>query len=235
MSILSNPHFNNYMPLVWPASVNVAGIANSAICKSQSILANTEMNLNGNVGGNPFGVSGRLYSRSVNLISSSNNAFNIIITGYFMGNIISEVITGPNNNTVTSANFYQQIISVVPSQPTTNLAVDFGFFGLTPLFVINEQTTPIVNASILAGGTGTLKTTLCIIQDDFGEITSQAGVLKTPNFSSALGTNTGSSYQSSFGQNGAPVLGRYATINVTTGTTADASFTGSLCQYLKVY
>jgi hypothetical protein len=120
----------------WPAP-----IANG-ISLFQTTTANTPLLLNGSyvnkttriVNFIDFGIVPR-----VTLNSAANlSAINFLITGYQNGVFISETLTGPNANTVTSVNCFDSVAQIIP-RGTTGSTVQAGVaaLGYFPMILLN--------------------------------------------------------------------------------------------------
>lgn len=124
----------------WPAP-----IANG-ISLFQTTTANTPLLLNGSyvnkttriVNFIDFGIVPR-----VTLNSAANlSAINFLITGYQNGVFISETLTGPNANTVTSVNCFDTVTQIIPN--TTNAStvqVGVASIGYFPMILLNTAKT----------------------------------------------------------------------------------------------
>lgn len=128
----------------WPAA-----IANG-ISLFQTLTANIPLLLNGSyvnkttravnfVG--DFGIVPR-----ITLNSAANlSGINFLITGYQNGVFISETLTGPNANTVTSVNCFDSVAQIIPTGTTgSTLQVGVASVGYFPIILLN---TSLVNAS----------------------------------------------------------------------------------------
>jgi hypothetical protein len=73
-------------------------------------------------------VSTSEWNRKVTFTSVANNsATNVTIIGNdVFGNIVTEVLAGSNNNTVTSIQYYSTITSLITNGNITNMSVGFG-------------------------------------------------------------------------------------------------------------
>jgi len=131
----------------WPTPV-VNGIS-----LFQTLTANIPLLLNGSyvnkttravnfVG--DFGIVPR-----ITLNSAANlSGINFLITGYQNGVFISETLTGPNANTVTSVNCFDTLLQIIPSG-TTGSTVQAGVaaLGYFPMILLN---TALVNTSSIS-------------------------------------------------------------------------------------
>jgi len=75
----------------------------------------------------------------ITLNSAANlSAINFLITGYQNGVFISETLTGPNANTVTSVNCFDSVAQIIPSG-TTGSTVQAGIaaLGYFPIILLN--------------------------------------------------------------------------------------------------
>lgn len=117
----------------------------SAIALAQTVGAGANMVLNGHLANipvvNPI-VSFPGVIRTITLTSGANlSGLNFTITGYFLGKITSEVLAGPNANTVESVNNYESIISISPNLTTgvNTVSVGTGPNGMTIPYKVNNQ------------------------------------------------------------------------------------------------
>jgi hypothetical protein len=127
----------------WPAP-----IANG-ISLFQTTTANTPLLLNGSyvnkttriVNFIDFGIVPR-----ITLNSAANlSGINFFITGYQNGVFISETLTGPNANTVTSVNCFDTVTQIIPTGSTgSTVQVGVASVGYFPIILLN---TSLVNAS----------------------------------------------------------------------------------------
>jgi hypothetical protein len=128
----------------WPAP-----IANG-ISLFQTLTANIPLLLNGSyvnkttkavnfVG--DFGIVPRITFNSAANISG----INFLITGYQNGVFISETLTGPNANTVTSVNCFDTLLQIIPTGTTAStVQVGVASVGYFPMILLN---TALVNTS----------------------------------------------------------------------------------------
>jgi hypothetical protein len=121
----------------WPAP-----IANG-ISLFQALTANTPLLLNGFyvnkttktvnfVDG--FGIVPR-----ITLNSAANlSGINFLITGYQNGIFISETLTGPNANTITSVNCFDTVTQIIPTGTTgSTIQVGVASVGYFPMILLN--------------------------------------------------------------------------------------------------
>ncbi len=134
-----------YTKLIWP----VADPA--AVCALQN-PAPGNLLLNGtlaNITSLPDQISFREqnYIRSVSITSANTTISSAIfvVTGFQNGAIVTEQITGVNNNTVYGAKSYDQIVSVSVNQAVigAGVSVGSGNKGFFPLIVINSTANSI--------------------------------------------------------------------------------------------
>jgi hypothetical protein len=121
----------------WPAP-----IANG-ISLFQGLTANTPLLLNGSyvnkttravnfVG--DFGIVPRITLNSVANLSG----INFLITGYQNGVFISETLTGPNANTVTSINCFDTLLQIIPNATSVfTVQVGVASVGYFPMILLN--------------------------------------------------------------------------------------------------
>jgi hypothetical protein len=127
----------------WPTPV-VNGIS-----LFQTLTANIPMLLNGSyvnkitgtINFIDFGIVPR-----ITLNSAANlSGINFLITGYQNGVFISETLTGPNANTVTSVNCFDTVTQIIPTGTTgSTVQVGVASVGYFPIILLN---TSLVNAS----------------------------------------------------------------------------------------
>lgn len=121
----------------WPTTV-VNGIS-----LFQTLTANIPLLLNGSYVNkttktvnfvDDFGIVPR-----ITLNSAANlSGINFLITGYQNGVFISETLTGPNANTVTSVNCFDTLLQIIPSGTTgSTLQVGVASVGYFPMILLN--------------------------------------------------------------------------------------------------
>ena len=121
----------------WPAPVA------NGISLFQGLTANTPLLLNGAYVNkttktanfvDDFGIVPR-----ITLNSAANlSGINFLITGYQNGVFISETLTGPNANTVTSVNCFDTLIQIIPSGTTgSTIQVGVASVGYFPMILLN--------------------------------------------------------------------------------------------------
>jgi hypothetical protein len=113
------------------------------VCLSQTLTGTGNLNLNGNLV-NPLNKQVSFiqkgYSRQISLTSANDlSAKTFTINGIQNGVVISETITGPNNNIVYSTQIYDVINSISVNGAVTNISVGTGFSGFFPLIGINLE------------------------------------------------------------------------------------------------
>jgi hypothetical protein len=124
----------------WPIPV-VNGIS-----LFQTLTANIPLLLNGSyvnkttrtVNFIDFGIVPR-----VTLNSAANlSGINFLITGYQNGVFISETLTGPNANTVTSVNCFDTLLQIIPNNTTAStVQVGVASVGYFPMILLNTAKT----------------------------------------------------------------------------------------------
>ena len=79
----------------------------------------------------------------VTLNSAANlSAINFLITGYQNGVFISETLTGPNANTVTSVNCFDTVTQIIPTGTTgSTIQVGVASVGYFPMILLNTAKT----------------------------------------------------------------------------------------------
>lgn len=186
----------------------------AAIAALQTVGAGASMVLNGTLkqSGNPV-VTLVGISRKISLTSTADlSGVDFTVTGTYLGKPQSEVITGPNNNTVESATLFNTISSVTASISTgaNTVSVGTGSDGHTNLYKYNEHATVCALSAqvIMTAGTPgdityTFKSTLQEIDD--------------PNFSVSFGRDTMYNMVSA---QALTVMGAHGMLTITgTGTT----------------
>ena len=79
----------------------------------------------------------------ITLNSAANlSAINFLITGYQNGVFISETLTGPNVNTVTSVNCFDTLLQIIPTGTTgSTVQVGVASVGYFPMILLNTAKT----------------------------------------------------------------------------------------------
>lgn len=141
-----------------PLTINGALAATSSVASGGIITTNTYANL----------VAPNAPQTQVTLTSSGNDsAVNFTITGTdYRGIVVSEVLAGPNADTVTSVNSYATIISVVASAAVSS-AVSAGNAGTgsSPVVVVDKYANPFDVTISLTEGVGTWNVTVQYTMD----------------------------------------------------------------------
>ena len=125
----------------WPAPVA------NGISLFQGLTANTPLLLNGSYVNkttktanfvDDFGIVPRITLNSV----SDLRGINFLITGYQNGVFISETLTGPNANTVTSVNCFDTVTQIIPTGTTgSTVQVGIASVGYFPMILLNTAKT----------------------------------------------------------------------------------------------
>ena len=125
----------------WPAPVA------NGISLFQGLTANTPLLLNGSYVNK--------ITRTVNFVDDFNivprvtlnsaanlSGINFLITGYQNGVFISETLTGPNANTVTSVNCFDTVAQIISSGTTgSTIQVGVASVGYFPMILLNTAKT----------------------------------------------------------------------------------------------
>jgi hypothetical protein len=119
-------------------------IANNLdVCALQNTGEAANLVLNGNLSNqviNQVSFIDYGYSRSISLTSTNNlTAINFTINGIQNGRLISEVLAGPNANTVYSLQIYDKIYSIATNGAVNQVRAGTGFLGFFPLININIE------------------------------------------------------------------------------------------------
>jgi|ERR1700692_1307980 len=106
-------------------------------------------------------------TRTITLTSTNNlSGVNFTITGTLNGATISEVLAGPNNNTVTSVNIYDSITSIVANAAAAAVSAGTGSTGRTH-WINFDYDQLIMNYSVqVAVGATTINYTFNTTLDD---------------------------------------------------------------------
>jgi hypothetical protein len=116
---------------------------NLDVCALQNTAGAANLVLNGNLANqvtNQVSFIDRGYSRSISLTSVNNlAAVNFTISGIQNGVLITEVLVGPNANTVYSVEIYDVIFSIATSGAVNQVRAGTGFLGFFPLININLE------------------------------------------------------------------------------------------------
>lgn len=127
----------------------------------------------------PYPVVFSNIARPITLTSTDNlSAVNFTITGFDQyGTAISEVLAGPNNNTVHSVNSYNIISSIVSSGAYTNFSAGTYSTGFIQWIPLNYQITP-ENFTIQVVATATINYSMFQTLDRLGYYQSVGGTVK---------------------------------------------------------
>lgn len=140
---------STFTKLTWP----IQDVA--AVCALQNLAASGTLLLNGTLADpsipNQISFINAKMTRSVSLTSTNDlSATNFVINGFQNGAFVTETLSGPNNNTVYGARYYDIITSVVASTAVTGISVGTGNAGFFPLLVVNSNVASInYSASVL--------------------------------------------------------------------------------------
>lgn len=149
----------------WTASDAAAVAALQTTAGAGSLVLNGTLT-RGNASRGPIIVSFGTVSRTVSLTSTNNlSAINVTVTGKLMGNIVTQTIAGPNNNTVSTTQFFDTVTSVTVSGIVTAMSVGSGTTGQTQWFPYDIFAThPSLTAQ--ADVTGTVAYSFAATLDD---------------------------------------------------------------------
>jgi len=122
----------------WPDTTLKNGIA-----LDQTLTANTSLMLNGSYVNkttrtvnfvDDFSIVPRITLNS----AADLSGINFLITGYQNGVFISETLTGPNANTVTSVNCFDTLIQIIPNTTSVStVQVGVAALGYFPMILLN--------------------------------------------------------------------------------------------------
>jgi hypothetical protein len=120
---MANPMIYN-----WPTPTT------QAISQTQTLGSAGNLMINGSLaGGGQVIFMG--FARTVSLTSTSNlSAVNFTITGTINGITITDVIAGPNNNTIESDLIFDTVLSIATSAAAANVSAGIGTTGRTQWF-----------------------------------------------------------------------------------------------------
>jgi hypothetical protein len=123
-------------------------------------------------------------TRSITLTSTNNlSGVNFTITGTLNGATISEVLAGPNNNTVTSVNIYDTITSIASNAAAAAVSAGSGQTGRTR-WINFDYDQLIMNYSVqVVVGAATINYTFNTTLDD-------VNVVATPTLTAPVGAMT---------------------------------------------
>lgn len=126
---------SRYLRYIFPASNNLD------VCALQNTIGAANLVLNGNLADrvtNQVSFIDRGYSRSISLTSVNNlAAINFTINGIQNGVLITEVLAGPNNNTVSSVQIYDKVYSIATSGAVNQVRAGSAYDGFFPLIGID--------------------------------------------------------------------------------------------------
>lgn len=141
-------------------------VANTSdVCALQDTAGAANLVLNGDLANqvtNQVSFIDNGYSRSISLTSANDlAAVNFTISGIQNGVLITEVLVGPNANTVYSVQIYDKIYSIATSGAVNQVQVGTGFLGFFPLININlEKDTINYSLSTARVTAATIRTTI---------------------------------------------------------------------------
>jgi hypothetical protein len=151
--------------------INFPGDNTTSVAALQTPVADLPLVLTTNFGGTTA-VNPVIFPNIQTTISltSANNAslaeYTIVGTNLSQ-QIISEVLTGPNADTVPSVEQYHTIISITPNNAGVGIAISAGNIGpATSMWVNGDHFRPYAQTSIRAAVTGTMTYSLVQTLDD---------------------------------------------------------------------
>jgi len=128
------------------------------ICALQTLVGAGNLSLNGNLVDPTTGILNFLkygYSRQLSLTSGNNlSARNFTINGTQNGVPLSEIIGGPNNNTVYSVQVYDTVTSISVNGAVNAVSIGTGWQGFFPLIGINLDR-EVINYTLTLATNGT--------------------------------------------------------------------------------
>jgi hypothetical protein len=149
--------------ITWPVS------STTSIAALQTLGSAGKLTLNGSLvlpGSNIPPIVFPGYTRSITLTSVNNlSGVNFTITGVLNNAPLSEVLAGPNNNTVTSVNIYDAITSISANGAAAAVSAGTGATGRTSWINADYDLNP-PNFSVQAVITATINYTLFLTLDD---------------------------------------------------------------------
>jgi hypothetical protein len=104
--------------------------------------------------------------RTISLTSTNNlSAINFTISGYLNGQPVSQIIAGPNNNTVNTTQLFNTVTSISFSAGVTAVSAGIGVTGNTNLYTYDHHaTTPDISVQVVV--TGTITYSVDVTNDD---------------------------------------------------------------------
>jgi hypothetical protein len=136
-----------------PAAVNNLALLQDVGAAGPLLLNGPDIQVDGSFSGNV---------RQVTLTSANNlSAANFTITGFDLySQPLSEVLAGPNANTVTSVNQYSRITSITVSAPVAAVSVGLALTGVIGAYQYNHfATNSNLGAQVIV--TGVITYSLC--------------------------------------------------------------------------
>lgn len=192
----------------WPVS------SNTSIALLQTLAGAGTLKLNGplvNPGSNIPAVQFVGITRAITLTSTNDlSGVNFTIKGYFNGAVLSEVLAGPNNGTVTSANIYDGIYSITTNGAAAAVSVGTATTGRTK-WINFDYDMLVPNYSVQVAVTGTINYTFKVTLDD---ASSASPTLSTPVVAMTAATTTQLAYLTN------PIKWMNVTVNSSDGTGA---------------
>ncbi len=146
-----------------PSIFNWIAADSAAIAQTQTLVGAGNLLLNGHlsVSNNPV-VNLWPMLRKITLTSTNNlSGVNFVITGTDIGQILTETLAGPNNNTVTSVNTYDSIISITASGSAAAVSAGIGQTG-SSVWLPADYNKYVANYGIQISVTGVINYTFFV-------------------------------------------------------------------------
>ncbi len=157
-----------------PVSITWPAPSTTSICALQNTAGAANLVLNGplTTGYPTPSVTFPNYSRTVSFTSLNDlSGDNFTITGTYLGNTQSEVLAGPNNDTVYSTKLYDSITSISVNAAVNGISVGTGTTGQTKWLLHNFHAT-IGQIGIGVTATATINYSYQVTLEDISKVTS---------------------------------------------------------------
>ena len=154
--------------IIWPTT------STTSICALQNTAGAASLLLNGSLvtGYAVSSVVFNSYSRTISFTSTNNlSGSNFTITGTYLGNTQSEVLAGPNNNTVQSTKIYSSITAISVNGAVTAVSVGTGTTGQTK-WLSHSFYASIGQVGIAVTATATINYSYQVTLEDVSKVTS---------------------------------------------------------------
>jgi hypothetical protein len=155
----------------WPAASTTSVSALQTLAGAGDLLINGSLSnlVPGSIINSPVAVFPNI-SRTVTLTSTNNlSGVNFNIAGYLNGNLVSQIIAGPNNSTVSTTQLFQSVTSITADAAAAAVSAGTGSTGVTNWYSYDYYIDN-ANVGIQVAVTTTINYSLQVTLDDVNTI-----------------------------------------------------------------